>query len=120
MFPYEFLPPGGPPIGARKRKDKLCKLILAVAPDRPKVVEEINRMVKGEALEPRDVLRIIRRTIKNIVTQVVACHGISQEIFPSEFLKPVDGFLIDSIKYFFRFSQYAIQSAQCYMRYLNS
>ena len=102
---HEFLPSGGPPIGTRKRQNKLRELILAVAPNRPKIVEEINRMVKRETLEPRDVPRIIRRTIKNIITQVVTCHGISRDTFPSTLFKPVDGFLIDSIQNFFRFPQ---------------
>ncbi len=103
ILSHEFLPPGGPPICAHKRKNKLREPILAVAPDRPKIVEEINRMVKRETLEPRDVLRIIRRTIKNIVTQCVACHGISKETFPSKLFKFVDGFLIDTIQNSFRF-----------------
>ena len=68
MFPHEFLPPGGPPIGTRERKNKLRELILAVAPNRPKIVEVINRVIKRETLEPWNVPRIIRGTIKNVVT----------------------------------------------------
>jgi hypothetical protein len=60
---YEFLPSGGPPIGAHKRPNELLELILAVALDRPKFAEEFICFVKCEKLEPRDVPRIIRRTI---------------------------------------------------------
>ena len=101
----EFFPSCRPPARARKRGHELKELILAVARNRPKLVEEINRMVKREALKPWNSPRIIRRTIKNVISKRVAGVLISQKLLVRQIFKPGDGFLIYPIQYFLWFSQ---------------